>query len=66
MGEARAERAREELDEREELEHLEQSALADAERDELDEHVDAAVEGSFPASDPPPWTLGPPSWSKRG
>jgi hypothetical protein len=26
--------------------------------DEMDREVDLAVAGSFPASDPPPWTLG--------
>lgn len=31
--------------------------------DRLDERIDAAIEGSFPASDPPPWTLGPPPWT---
>lgn len=27
-------------------------------RDELEHEVDIAIAGSFPASDPPPWTLG--------
>lgn len=31
-----------------------------ATHDELDREVDLAVAGSFPASDPPPWTLGAP------
>lgn len=26
--------------------------------------IDRALEQSFPASDPPPWTLGPPEWTK--
>jgi hypothetical protein len=27
-------------------------------REEMDREIDLAVAGSFPASDPPPWTLG--------
>lgn len=27
--------------------------------------VELALTGSFPASDPPPWTLGPPRWAKK-
>ena len=31
-------------------------------RAEYERELDAAIAGSFPASDPLPWTLGAPSW----
>ena len=31
-------------------------------RAEYERELDAAIAGSFPASDPPPWTLGASSW----
>jgi len=31
----------------------------EAEESARDLQIDSAIEGSFPASDPPPWTLGP-------
>jgi len=31
-------------------------------RTEYERELDAAIAGSFPASDPPPWTLGASSW----
>jgi len=43
-------------------EGLEGRGAADAA--DTDARVDSALEGSFPASDPPPWTLGPPRWVK--
>jgi len=32
----------------------------------VDERVDEVLAETFPASDSPPWTLGPPSWAEGG
>ena len=35
-------------------------------RAEYERELDAAIAGSFPASDPPPWTLGASPWMDLG
>lgn len=34
----------------------------EARRKQMDREIDVTIEGSFPASDPPPWTLGATHW----
>lgn len=41
-------------------------AAREAELDaQIDAQIDAQVADSFPASDVPSWTLGPPEWARR-